>query len=95
VLLEGGPRLAGAFVGAHRVDRVLAYLAPALLGAGPSALADAGVGTIDAIERWHVDEVRRVGDDVLVDAHLVRREAAHAGVATAHEAYAARQEGTA
>jgi diaminohydroxyphosphoribosylaminopyrimidine deaminase/5-amino-6-(5-phosphoribosylamino)uracil reductase len=95
VLLEGGPRLAGAFVGAHRVDRVLAYLAPALLGAGPSALADAGVGTIDAIERLHVDEVRRVGDDVLVDAHLVRREAAHAGVAAANEAYAARQEGTA
>ena len=95
VLLEGGPRLAGAFVGAHRVDRVLAYLAPALLGAGPSALADAGVGTIDAIERLHVDEVRRVGDDVLVDAHLVRREEAHAGAAAAHEAYAARQEGTA
>jgi diaminohydroxyphosphoribosylaminopyrimidine deaminase/5-amino-6-(5-phosphoribosylamino)uracil reductase len=68
VLLEGGPRLAGAFVAAHRVDRVLAYLAPALLGAGPAALADAGVGTIGAIERLQLDEVRQVGPDVVVDA---------------------------
>jgi diaminohydroxyphosphoribosylaminopyrimidine deaminase/5-amino-6-(5-phosphoribosylamino)uracil reductase len=71
VLLEGGPRLAGAFVAAHRVDRVLAYLAPALLGAGPAALGEAGVGTIDAIERLQVDEVRRVGADILVDGRPV------------------------
>jgi len=72
VLLEGGPRLAGAFVAAHRVDRVLAYLAPALLGAGPAALHDAGVGTIADIARLQVDEVRRVGVDVLVDARPER-----------------------
>ena len=95
VLLEGGPRLAGAFVAAHRVDRVLAYLAPALLGAGPSALGDAGVGTIDAIERLQVDEVRRVGADVLVDARPVQRHAAHAGAAVAEEAHAVLREGTA
>jgi diaminohydroxyphosphoribosylaminopyrimidine deaminase / 5-amino-6-(5-phosphoribosylamino)uracil reductase len=72
VLLEGGPRLAGAFVAAHRVDRVLAYLAPALLGAGPAALDAAGVGTIADIARLQVDEVRRVGVDVLVDARPER-----------------------
>jgi diaminohydroxyphosphoribosylaminopyrimidine deaminase/5-amino-6-(5-phosphoribosylamino)uracil reductase len=81
VLLEGGPRLAGGFVAAHRVDRVLAYLAPALLGAGRAALADAGVGTIDAIERLHLDEVRRVGADILLDARPagVGRETAQVG----------------
>lgn len=68
VLLEGGPRLAGAFVAAHRVDRVLAYLAPALLGTGRAALGDAGVVSMDGIERLQVDEVRRVGADVVVDA---------------------------
>jgi diaminohydroxyphosphoribosylaminopyrimidine deaminase/5-amino-6-(5-phosphoribosylamino)uracil reductase len=67
VLLEGGPRLAGAFLAAGRVDRVLAYLAPALLGAGPAALADAGVGTIADARRLQVDAVRVVGADVLVD----------------------------
>jgi diaminohydroxyphosphoribosylaminopyrimidine deaminase/5-amino-6-(5-phosphoribosylamino)uracil reductase len=84
VLLEGGPRLAGAFVAAHRVDRVLAYVAPALLGAGPAALTDAGVVSMDAIERLHVDEVRRAGADVVVDARPARaadRGAADRGAA--------------
>lgn len=35
VLLEGGPTLAGAFVAAGVVDRIVGYLAPVLLGAGP------------------------------------------------------------
>jgi len=66
VLLEGGPRLAGAFLAAGRVDRVLAYLAPALRGAGPAALADAGVGTIADIRGLLVDVGRRVGADGVV-----------------------------
>ena len=46
VLLEGGPVLAGSFVAAGAVDKVVGYLAPVLLGAGPAALADAGITTI-------------------------------------------------
>jgi diaminohydroxyphosphoribosylaminopyrimidine deaminase/5-amino-6-(5-phosphoribosylamino)uracil reductase len=68
VLLEGGPRLAGAFVAAHRVDRILAYLAPALLGSGPVALGDAGVATITGIHRWAVEGVTMSGGDVRVSA---------------------------
>jgi diaminohydroxyphosphoribosylaminopyrimidine deaminase/5-amino-6-(5-phosphoribosylamino)uracil reductase len=64
VLLEGGPTLAGAFVAAGLVDRVIGYVAPALLGAGPAALADVGVGTIAAAHRLLLDDVTRLGDDV-------------------------------
>ena len=64
VLLEGGPSLAGAFLAAGLVDRVVAYLAPALLGAGPAALGEAGVGTISDIRRLQVDDVARTGEDV-------------------------------
>ena len=64
VLLEGGPRLAGAMWRAGLVDRVVAYVAPALLGAGPSAVADAGIGTIADIARLRLDDITRVGDDV-------------------------------
>jgi diaminohydroxyphosphoribosylaminopyrimidine deaminase/5-amino-6-(5-phosphoribosylamino)uracil reductase len=72
VLLEGGPTLAGAFLRDGLVDRVIAYLAPALLGAGPAALSDAGVGTIaDAISLEIID-IARVGPDVRLTA--VRRE---------------------
>jgi diaminohydroxyphosphoribosylaminopyrimidine deaminase/5-amino-6-(5-phosphoribosylamino)uracil reductase len=64
VLLEGGPTLAGAFVAQGLVDRVVGYVAPALLGSGPSALQDAGVGTIAATHRLRLDDVTRTGDDV-------------------------------
>lgn len=63
-LLEGGPRLAGAFLAAGLVDQVVGYLAPKMLGAGPTALVDTGVGTIaDAIELEFTD-VTRIGPDL-------------------------------
>jgi diaminohydroxyphosphoribosylaminopyrimidine deaminase/5-amino-6-(5-phosphoribosylamino)uracil reductase len=68
VLLEGGPTLAGAFVGAGLVDRVVAYLAPALLGAGRAALGDAGIETLGSALRLHVDAVDLIGDDVRIIA---------------------------
>ena len=64
VLLEGGPTLAGAFVAAGLVDRIVGYVAPALLGDGRHALGDAGAGTITAAHRFRLDDVTRVGDDV-------------------------------
>lgn len=64
VLLEGGPTLAGAMLRAGLVDRVVGYVAPALLGAGPAALADAGIGTIADALRLELDDVTRVGPDV-------------------------------
>ena len=38
MLLEGGPTLAAAFLRAGLVDQIVAYVAPALLGAGVAAL---------------------------------------------------------
>jgi diaminohydroxyphosphoribosylaminopyrimidine deaminase/5-amino-6-(5-phosphoribosylamino)uracil reductase len=64
VLLEGGPSLAAAFLRAGFVDRVVAYVAPALLGAGPAAVGDLGVATIDDALRLRLEHVARVGDDV-------------------------------
>jgi diaminohydroxyphosphoribosylaminopyrimidine deaminase/5-amino-6-(5-phosphoribosylamino)uracil reductase len=64
VLLEGGPTLAGSFVAEGLVDRVVGYVAPALLGAGPSVLAEAGVATIEGAVRLRLDDVTTLGDDV-------------------------------
>ncbi|MFD7721213.1 bifunctional diaminohydroxyphosphoribosylaminopyrimidine deaminase/5-amino-6-(5-phosphoribosylamino)uracil reductase RibD [Streptomyces sp. NPDC059814] len=68
VLLEGGPTLAGAFVAAGAVDRIVGYLAPVLLGAGPAALADAGITTITQALRLHVSETVRIGPDLRITA---------------------------
>ena len=64
VLLEGGPRLAGAMWRTGLIDQVVAYVAPALLGAGPAALEDAGIGTITDAVRLRLDDITRLGDDV-------------------------------
>ncbi|WP_235912379.1 bifunctional diaminohydroxyphosphoribosylaminopyrimidine deaminase/5-amino-6-(5-phosphoribosylamino)uracil reductase RibD [Ruania zhangjianzhongii] len=74
VLLEGGPRLAGAFLAARLVDRVVAYLAPALLGAGPAALAEAGVGTIAQAHHLEPTDVRVLGPDVRIAAQVRAQE---------------------
>ncbi|MFE4335533.1 bifunctional diaminohydroxyphosphoribosylaminopyrimidine deaminase/5-amino-6-(5-phosphoribosylamino)uracil reductase RibD [Streptomyces sp. NPDC056831] len=68
VLLEGGPTLAGAFVAAGTVDKVVGYLAPMLLGAGPAALADAGISTIADALRLDVTETVRIGPDLRISA---------------------------
>lgn len=64
VLLESGPTLAAAFVQAGLVDRVICYLAPALLGAGPSMVGPIGVGTISQALRLRLDEFTCTGEDV-------------------------------
>jgi diaminohydroxyphosphoribosylaminopyrimidine deaminase/5-amino-6-(5-phosphoribosylamino)uracil reductase len=64
VLLEGGPTVAAAFLRGGLVDRVVGYVAPALLGAGPATVASLGVGTINDALRLRLTEVVRIGDDV-------------------------------
>jgi diaminohydroxyphosphoribosylaminopyrimidine deaminase/5-amino-6-(5-phosphoribosylamino)uracil reductase len=61
VFLEGGPTLAAAFVRAGLVDEVVAYLAPALLGAGAHAVGDLGIGTIADTLRLRLVEATTVG----------------------------------
>ncbi|TDC01200.1 bifunctional diaminohydroxyphosphoribosylaminopyrimidine deaminase/5-amino-6-(5-phosphoribosylamino)uracil reductase RibD [Micromonospora fluostatini] len=73
-LLEGGPRLAGAFLAAGLVDRVVGYVAPRLLGAGPAALVDAGVGTITEAIDLDVTDVTQIGPDLRITAVPRKRE---------------------
>ncbi|GAA4354189.1 bifunctional diaminohydroxyphosphoribosylaminopyrimidine deaminase/5-amino-6-(5-phosphoribosylamino)uracil reductase RibD [Angustibacter luteus] len=64
VWLEGGATLAAVFWQARLVDHVVAYVAPAFLGLGAPAVADLGIGSIDAIARLRLDDVTRLGDDL-------------------------------
>jgi diaminohydroxyphosphoribosylaminopyrimidine deaminase/5-amino-6-(5-phosphoribosylamino)uracil reductase len=68
VLLEGGATVAGAFLRAGRIDRVLAYVAPVLLGDGPAAVLDAGVSTITDAVRLTVQDVTMSGPDLRISA---------------------------
>jgi diaminohydroxyphosphoribosylaminopyrimidine deaminase/5-amino-6-(5-phosphoribosylamino)uracil reductase len=66
--VEGGPRLASAFVAADLVDQYLIYFAPIVLGGGRLALGEIGVLTIDEAKRLAIHGLERLGDDLLVVA---------------------------
>jgi diaminohydroxyphosphoribosylaminopyrimidine deaminase/5-amino-6-(5-phosphoribosylamino)uracil reductase len=72
LLLEGGPRLAGAFFDAGEIDEFHAFVAPLVAGGGRAraAIAGEGVDRIDAAARAAAVEVERIGDDVLISARL-------------------------
>ncbi len=63
VLLEGGPTLAAAFLRAGLVDEVVAYIAPKLLGDGPSTVGPLGIGTITDALTFDLLDVQTLGQD--------------------------------
>jgi diaminohydroxyphosphoribosylaminopyrimidine deaminase / 5-amino-6-(5-phosphoribosylamino)uracil reductase len=66
VLLEGGPTLAGAFLRAGSINRILAYVAPILVGGPITAVDDVGVSSISKALRWQFDGVDRAGPDLVI-----------------------------
>jgi len=66
VLVEGGAGVAAAFLAADRVDRLLVYRAPIVVGEGRPGVADIGLADLsDAHGRWRPAENRRLGNDRL------------------------------
>jgi diaminohydroxyphosphoribosylaminopyrimidine deaminase/5-amino-6-(5-phosphoribosylamino)uracil reductase len=65
VWLEGGPRLAGGFWNAGLVDRVIGYIAPAMLGSGRAAL-EGEAATLADIRPINITDLRRVGPDIRI-----------------------------
>jgi diaminohydroxyphosphoribosylaminopyrimidine deaminase/5-amino-6-(5-phosphoribosylamino)uracil reductase len=72
MLLEGGPRLAGAFLDAGEMDELRLFLAPVLVGgsAARDPLEGEGVERISEAIRALTLECERIADDVLISARL-------------------------
>jgi diaminohydroxyphosphoribosylaminopyrimidine deaminase/5-amino-6-(5-phosphoribosylamino)uracil reductase len=66
LLLEGGPTLAGAFLAADLIDKVLVFVAPRLAGSGAGML-DAALGSARTLSRLHGEPS---GEDVLLTAYV-------------------------
>jgi len=77
VLLESGPTLARAFLAAGCVDRVVSYVAPTLLGAGPCLVADLGITTLSDALALTLTDATRVGADVRLTFAVVTRGVDH------------------
>jgi diaminohydroxyphosphoribosylaminopyrimidine deaminase / 5-amino-6-(5-phosphoribosylamino)uracil reductase len=66
VLVEGGAEVHQSFLEAGLVDRVVAFVAPKILGGGKDWLSGAGPDAMSEALRLDPVEVRRAGDDVMV-----------------------------
>jgi diaminohydroxyphosphoribosylaminopyrimidine deaminase/5-amino-6-(5-phosphoribosylamino)uracil reductase len=68
ILLEGGARLAAAFLRADVVDRLVLYQAPAIIGGdGVPAVQAMGVSLLDAMPRFRRVAETALGDDLLTE----------------------------
>jgi diaminohydroxyphosphoribosylaminopyrimidine deaminase/5-amino-6-(5-phosphoribosylamino)uracil reductase len=67
VLVEAGPKLIGALIDRARVDELVVYQAPILLGhqAQPSLALEA-LAQLDQAPRWHILESKSVGPDLRI-----------------------------
>jgi diaminohydroxyphosphoribosylaminopyrimidine deaminase/5-amino-6-(5-phosphoribosylamino)uracil reductase len=68
VFVEGGPKLASAFVAAKLVDEFIVYLAPKLLGGPNMALGQIGITSIEDAARLQVLETKQLGNDIFIRA---------------------------
>jgi len=65
VWLEGGPRLAGGFWKAGVIDRVIGYIAPAMLGSGRAAL-EGEATTLADMRPIEIHDLTRIGPDIRI-----------------------------
>src|SRR5262249_10915360 len=72
LLVEGGPRLCGAFLDLGLVDRVAIFVAPSIVGdsEAPSFASGRGVDRIAEANRIKEVTWRRMGEDFLLEGDL-------------------------
>jgi len=73
VLLEGGPTLAGSFLRAGLVDRVVSYVAPSVLGGGLPSVLVPEVSTLAEAVQLEITDVTRTGPDVRITSRPANR----------------------
>jgi len=70
LLVECGPRLAGALVRAQLVDEIVLYIAPTLLGADAAPLLHvSGAAPAGSLPEFEYHDVQRVGGDLRLILH--------------------------
>ncbi|WOF45535.1 bifunctional diaminohydroxyphosphoribosylaminopyrimidine deaminase/5-amino-6-(5-phosphoribosylamino)uracil reductase RibD [Sphingopyxis indica] len=75
LLVEGGAGAASAFLAADKVDRLLLYRAPILIGGGRPALGDIGLADLaTAHGRWRLADSRMLGSDRLDVYERIRKD---------------------
>ena len=68
ILVECGPRLAGAFLQAGLLDEIIVYMAPVLMGSSARPLLELPLETMSQKVPLAIEDIRKVGDDWRITA---------------------------
>ena len=68
ILVECGPRLAGAFLREGLLDELIVYMAPVLMGSAARPLLDLPLDTMAQKIPLQIEDMRKVGDDWRITA---------------------------
>jgi diaminohydroxyphosphoribosylaminopyrimidine deaminase/5-amino-6-(5-phosphoribosylamino)uracil reductase len=72
LLVEGGGDLLGAFFDAGAIDRVVAFVAPVIVGgaSAPGPVGGSGIAALRHAPRLTGMQVRQIGDDILIEGRV-------------------------
>ena len=73
VLVEGGSALITSALRQQLADRLVAIIAPKIVGTGVAAVGDLGIRKMDNAIMPTDREVYRLGDDLIIDARFIRK----------------------
>jgi diaminohydroxyphosphoribosylaminopyrimidine deaminase/5-amino-6-(5-phosphoribosylamino)uracil reductase len=68
ILVEGGAKLATSFLRSNLADKLVLVIAGKIIGKGTEAIGDLGIARVDEAIRFHIEKVRRLGEDLVVTA---------------------------
>ncbi len=74
LLVEGGAGVFSAFITEGIVDRLYIFVAGKFFGTGLSPLSDVSGLAADAPFSIHIEKVRRIEEDILIEAIPVKRD---------------------
>ena len=70
ILVEGGSRVITSFIRRNLVDRLVAIIAPKILGRGLESIGDLNIENINQALSLSFDKTYRLGDDFVVEANI-------------------------
>jgi len=70
ILIEGGSKIITSALKQNLAQRIVAIVAPKIIGKGIEAVGDLNIKTLESAKKISVEKVLRLGDDIIIDGRL-------------------------
>ena len=74
ILVEGGSRIITSFLRRGLVDKLVAIIAPKILGKGIETVGDLNIESVDQALKLFFEKTYRLGDDFIIEARISPRD---------------------